>query len=288
METDAVSPKNPPLSSALQSRGLMLAGCGRMGGALLQGWLSAGAAPRSITVVDPHLDGAEADRLRSQGVRVTAAPPSEGTPLAALVLAVKPQIMEETLPAFTSSVDAETLIVSVAAGLPIALFEAAAPGAAVIRAMPNTPASIGEGITALIANERTGTEQRALGEALAAVVGEVVWLDHEEQMDAVTAVSGSGPAYVFHMIEALAAAGRAEGLPEDLAMRLARATIAGAGALASQSPDSAETLRRNVTSPGGTTAAGLQQLMAEKDGLTPLLVRTIAAAARRSRELGQA
>ncbi|MEL6267396.1 MAG: pyrroline-5-carboxylate reductase, partial [Pseudomonadota bacterium] len=199
------------------------------------------------------------------------------------VLAVKPQMMAEAAPALAGFGGGGTLIVSIAAGTPIARFEALfGPGTPVVRAMPNTPAAVARGITAIVANATAGAAGLDRAEALLAVVGEVVRLGAEAEMDAVTGLSGSGPAYVFHLIEALAAAGEAEGLAPDLAMRLARATVSGAGALAGASAETPETLRRNVTSPGGTTAAGLAVLM---PALPDLMARTVAAAAARSREL---
>lgn len=281
----------PSLGAALNGRGVALVGCGKMGGALLDGWLGAGAPAEALTVVEPKASSELIASLADRGVRLLSEAQALDRPLGALVVAVKPQMMDTALPGALALLGdrpaSETLLISIAAGLPIDYFETKAPGAAVLRAMPNTPAAICQGITALIANGAATDEQKRLGESLASVVGQVVWLEGEHQMDAVTAVSGSGPAYVFHMIEALAAAGEAEGLPADLAMRLARATVCGAGALASASDDSAETLRRNVTSPGGTTAAGLEALMDPQSGLTPLMRRTIAGAAQRSRELAK-
>jgi pyrroline-5-carboxylate reductase len=202
-----------------------------------------------------------------------------------LVLAVKPQVMDAALPAYAPRVDAGALVLSIAAGKPIELFERAfGQGLAIVRAMPNTPAAVGRGVSVLCANAQAGEAQRALAERLMAAVGAVHWVEDEALMHAVTAVSGSGPAYVFHMIEALAAAGAAAGLPEDLAMALARGTVCGAGELARLSQESAAQLRANVTSPGGTTAAALQVLMGE-GGLGPLMERAVAAAAQRSREL---
>ena len=287
MTSGAVTPSEAQLGKLLAGRGLMLVGCGKMGGALLEGWLAAGAAPDSIFVVEPQPAPQMAERLSAAGVQVVSEPKPIGVPIAAMVLAVKPQVMDQALPRALPLIGEETLVVSLAAGLPISYFEAAATGSAVLRAMPNTPAAIGQGITALAANASVTAAQRELGQALASVVGEVVWLEDEAQMDAVTALSGSGPAYVFHMIEAMAEAGAAEGLPPELAMRLARATVSGAGALAAASEDSAETLRRNVTSPGGTTAAGLEALMDKENGLGAVMRRTVSAAARRSRELGK-
>lgn len=262
-------------------RGLGLLGCGKMGSALLSGWLAKGLPPSSVFVTEPK----PSDWLSSTGVHL-----NEGLPDApALVLiAVKPQIMAEALPEAASLGGGQTAFLSVAAGVPLSAFEAIlGVGTPIVRAMPNTPAAIGRGITALAANGAAGEKALGMAEELLSAVGQTVRLESEDQMDAVTAVSGSGPAYVFHMIEALAAAGEAEGLAPDLAMRLAKATVGGAGALAEGVDDTPTTLRENVTSPGGTTAAGLSVLMDGETGLPPLMARTVAAAAARSRELGQ-
>lgn len=257
-------------------RSLVLLGCGKMGGALLDGWLKGGLAPSNVQVLEPH----PSDWLRRQGVALNPETPGPAT---VAVLAVKPQVMAEAAPALRPLAAQGTLMLSIAAGTPIAFFEELfGAGTPIIRAMPNTPAAVGRGITALIGNARVSEAQMRMAEALMGAVGQTVRLADEDEMHAVTALSGSGPAYVFHMIEAMAEAGAAAGLPADLAMRLARATVAGAGALADASAEPASRLRENVTSPGGTTAAGLAVLMAELPGL---MTRTVAAAARRSREL---
>ena len=259
------------------ARGLVLLGCGKMGSAMLAGWLERGLPPAAVHVIDP----APSDWLAGTGVALGRALPPDP---AVLLVAVKPQMMEAALPEVTHLGGGGTLVVSVAAGTPLRRFEAAfGAGTPVVRAMPNTPAAVGQGITALAANDAAGAEGLATAEALLSAVGRVVRLAGEAQMDAVTGVSGSGPAYVFHMVEALAAAGEAEGLAPDLAMALARQTVAGAGALLAGSDETAAQLRVNVTSPQGTTAAGLEVLMAE---LPDLMRRTVAAAAARSRELG--
>jgi pyrroline-5-carboxylate reductase len=261
--------------------GLVLLGCGRMGGAMLEGWLAAGLPPASATVIEPSPSDA-ARSLMARGVRHAAAAPASA---AVVVLAVKPQVMADALPAVAGLAGPSTLFLSIAAGKPVAFFEAALGAATpIVRAMPNTPAAVGRGVTALIGNA-AAAERLPLAEALCAAVGETVRLEREDQMDAVTAVSGSGPAYVFHLIEALAAAGEAEGLSPELAMRLARATVCGAGELAFASTETAAALRHAVTSPGGTTAAGLSRLMDPDSGLGPLMRRVVAAAAARSREL---
>lgn len=267
----------------IERRGLVLLGCGKMGTALLEGWLARGLAPSVFTILDP----APAPRIQAlagEGLRLNA--PLPHAPAVA-VLAVKPQTMGVALPRLAALSGGATLFLSIAAGTPLRALEAAlGPGTPIVRAMPNTPAAIGRGITALVGNARAGADALALAETLLQSVGQTVRLTSEAQMDAVTAVSGSGPAYVFAMIEALAAAGEAEGLAPDLALRLARATIVGAGCLAESSPLPPSTLRANVTSPGGTTAAGLEVLMAQDVGLAALIRSTVAAAAARSRELG--
>ncbi len=265
----------------LNDRGLVLLGCGRMGSAMLAGWLESGLAPESVWVLEPR----PSDWLGATGVHLNEALPE--APAVALV-AVKPQAMGEALPRLAALGGGETLVVSVAAGTPIAAFEAVlGADTPIIRAMPNTPAAVGRGITAIIGNGRAGAADMALAEALLGAVGQVVRLADEGQMDAVTAVSGSGPAYVFHLIEALAAAGEAEGLGADLALKLARATVAGAGALAEAAQESPDRLRANVTSPGGTTEAALEVLMDAESGFPALLRRAVKAAADRSRELGR-
>ena len=204
------------------------------------------------------------------------------------LLAVKPQMMGAALPSIAALGNADTLFVSIAAGTQISTLEAVLGAKSpIVRAMPNTPAAVGRGITALVANAFAGPQGLALAKDLMLAVGEIVILDDESQMDAVTAVSGSGPAYVFHLIEAMAAAGEAEGLSSDVAMQLARATIIGAGELARQAPESATQLRINVTSPGGTTAAALAVLMDPVAGFPALLRKAIRAAANRGRELGK-
>jgi pyrroline-5-carboxylate reductase len=263
------------------ARGLVLLGCGKMGSALLKGWLDGGLPAGAVHVIEPR----PSEWLQGAGVALNGRLPE--APAVALV-AVKPQMMAEALPAMTALGGGRTLIVSIAAGTPIRAFEATfGAGTPVVRAMPNTPAAIGQGISAIIGNSEASDEQLALAESLLSSVGEVVRLDREDQLDAVTGVSGSGPAYVFHLIEALAAAAEAEGLPADLALRLARVTVAGAGALAQQTGADPAQLRRDVTSPNGTTQAGLEVLMDEASGLRPLIRRTVRAAAARSEELGR-
>lgn len=264
----------------ISREGMVLLGCGKMGSALLAGWLAAGVPASSIWVLEPN----PTDWLRATGVHLnTGVPPKPAVAL----LAVKPQMMGEALPALQALGNGTTLIMSIAAGTGIATFEAVFGATTpIIRTMPNTPAMVGRGITGLCANAHASDADMALALALMSEVGEVVVLEGEHQIDAVTAVSGSGPAYVFHLIEAMAAAGVAQGLPPDIAMRLARATVCGAGELAYRASETAAQLRANVTSPGGTTAAALAVLMDDQTGFPPLLRRAIRAAADRGRELG--
>ncbi len=264
----------------LEKRGLVLLGCGKMGSAMLEGWLKEGFAPGAVWVIDPH----PSDWLKGlEGIHLNAPLPAQP---GIVLIAVKPQMMGDALPQIAAWGGGETLFLSVAAGTPIAAYEAVLGGASpIVRAMPNTPAAIGRGVTAIVGNAQAGAADLDLAEALLSAVGQVVRLDDESQMDAVTAVSGSGPAYVFHLIETLAAAGEAEGLSPELALALAKATVGGAGALAEAASESPAQLRVNVTSPGGTTQAALGVLMDAKEGFPPLLRRAVKAAADRSREL---
>ncbi len=268
----------------VKQRGLVLLGCGKMGSALLAGWLEQGLAASSVWVIDPN----PSEWLKKQaatGLHLNENLP--GNPAIVLV-AVKPQLMGEALPTLTPLGNRDTLFLSVAAGTPISYYEKVlGRETPVIRAMPNTPAAVAHGITAFVGNARADASDLDLAETLLQVVGKTVRLDNEGQIDAVTGVSGSGPAYVFHLIEALAAAGEAEGLPPEMAMQLAKTTVAGAGHLAEVATESPEQLRVNVTSPGGTTAAALKVLMDPKDGFPPLLKRAVHAAVERSRELGK-
>ena len=261
---------------------LVLVGAGNMGGAMLNGWLDAGADPAAIVVIDPKPSEAMAARLASAGVRCEGAAP-EGLTAGILMLAVKPQVMDSVLEVSKGLVGPRTVSLSVAAGKTLAYFEERL-GGAVVRSIPNTPAMVGRGITGAVANAAVSTEAKAEIEKLLSVCGPVEWVEDEALIDAITAVSGSGPAYVFYLVECMAEAGRKSGLPADLAMRLARATVTGAGELMHRSPDSAATLRQNVTSPNGTTAAALSVLMAE-DGIQPLFDKAVRAAADRSRDL---
>jgi len=263
-------------------RGLVLLGCGKMGSAMLEGWLASGLPATSVWVIDP----APSDWLRSlDGIHINVDLPDAP---AIILVAVKPQMMGEALPLLAVHGAGSTLFLSVAAGTPISAYEKVlGPRTPIIRTMPNTPAAIGKGITALVGNANANDAHMDIAEQLMSAVGQTVRLETERQMDAVTALSGSGPAYVFHLIETMAAAGRAQGLPPQMAMTLAKATVAGAGALAQQSDLEPDALRVNVTSPGGTTAAALAQLMDPKNGLPALMQRSMNAAADRSRELGK-
>jgi pyrroline-5-carboxylate reductase len=250
-----------------------------MGSAMLAGWLAKGLPATSVWVTDPH----PSDWLQAQGVNLNAELPAQP---AVVIVAVKPQMMAEALPTLQKMGNGQTLFVSVAAGTTIAYFEQVLGGQTpIVRAMPNTPAAISQGITAITGNDHTGPQNLDEAETLLRAVGDVVRLQNEAQIDAVTGVSGSGPAYVFHMIETMAAAGVAQGLPEELAMQLAKATVAGAGALAMQADETPAQLRVNVTSPNGTTQAALEVLMDAQNGFPALLKRAVAAAADRSREL---
>ena len=264
---------------------LLLVGAGKMGGALLSGWLAQGLRAADVIVVDPSPPPEVQALLDQHQIRREITVPALDAPPAVMLMAVKPQLMDLAFPPVARRAGPRTLVISIAAGRTIASFERhLAPAIAVIRTMPNTPAAIGRGITVCVANSHVGDGQRALCEALLSAVGEVGWVTDEGQIDAVTAVSGSGPAYVFLLAECLAEAGIAAGLDPALAHRLARATVSGSGELLHQSPLDPAELRRNVTSPGGTTAAALDVLMAP-DGLQQLLTKAVAAARQRGRDL---
>jgi pyrroline-5-carboxylate reductase len=260
---------------------LVLAGAGKMGGAMLEGWYRLGLKLDNVVVVEPQ-PGPEIMTLGERGLRIN--PALDTIAASAIVIAVKPQVAPQALPALAPLIRRDTVAISIMAGRTLAFLEKLLPGAAFVRAMPNTPAAIGRGITVAVPNARVSGAQRALAHKLLAATGAVEWVADETLMDAVTAVSGSGPAYVFLLAESLARAGAAAGLPADLAARLARATVAGSGELLHGSPLDAATLRQNVTSPGGTTAAALDVLMGG-DGLDPVIEKAVAAATRRSREL---
>jgi pyrroline-5-carboxylate reductase len=262
---------------------IVLAGAGKMGGAMLTGWLARGLDPAQVAVIEPF-PSEEIRALPAKGVRLNPQPKDIGS-AATLMVALKPQMFREAGPDLKPFTGASTLVVSIMAGTTIASI-AQVCGGSVVRAMPNTPAAIGRGITVAVAASDVSAAQRAVADALLRATGSVEWVDDEELMDAVTAVSGSGPAYVFLLAEELARAGVDAGLPAELATRLARETVSGSGELLHRSQEPSATLRQNVTSPGGTTAAALQVLMAE-GGLQPLMIRAVAAATRRSKELAK-
>jgi len=262
---------------------LLLVGCGKMGGAMLEGWLERGLKPVDLAVIEP----VEAIQPKIAGAAIVGsidALPASFTP-DLVVLAVKPQTMDVALPGLRGFADAGATFLSIAAGKTLAYFrQHLGERAKLVRAMPNTPAAVRRGVTVCVAGPGVGPAERASCQDLLSAVGSVDWVDDEGLMDAVTAVSGSGPAYVFLLAEAMAAAGVKAGLPVDLATKLARGTVSGSGELLARSSDSSAQLRINVTSPGGTTAEALKVLMAG-DAMQPLFDRAIDAATRRSREL---
>lgn len=265
----------------------LLVGCGNMGRAMLGGWIETNIKPHDILVIDPspnNLDGAA-----KLGCRILSSPlliDEEYKP-DVIVLAVKPQVMEDVIPTYRNFVDKGALIITIAAGTRVSLYEKYfGEGAAIIRTMPNTPAAIGRGMMVSYGNDNVTHEQKSICDILMNAIGTTAWIEDEAIMDAVIGLSGSGPAYVFYMIEAMIEAGIQAGLTEKMATLLAKTTVAGAGELALASPEKVAQLRKNVTSPNGTTAAGLNVLMA-KDGLTDLMIRTVDAGKRRSVELGK-
>jgi pyrroline-5-carboxylate reductase len=262
---------------------IVLAGAGKMGGAMLSGWLSRGLEAPSLIVIEPHPSD-EIRALVTKGIRLNPSPKDIGA-ATTLVIALKPQMFREAGSILKPFAGPSTLVVSIMAGMTIASIEEVC-GGAVVRAMPNTPAAIGRGITVAVAASNVSASQRAVTDALLRATGSVEWTSDENLMDAVTAVSGSGPAYVFLLAEELARAGIEAGLPQELATRLARETVAGSGELLHRSDLPSATLRQNVTSPGGTTAAALEVLMGA-GGLQSLLTRAVAAATRRSKELAK-
>lgn len=278
--TGSASPAGGSLPADMK---LLLIGAGKMGGAMLEGWLRQGLPAGNVTIVDPY-PSERMKALTSEGLRIAAAAAVEASDV--VILATKPQTLDTAVETLRATVTGETLLISVIAGKTIANLRERAPLArAVVRAMPNTPAAVGRGITGCAASPETSGAQVALATSLLRSIGRVEWVGDESLIDCVTALSGSGPAYVFHMVEAMAAAGEKAGLPADLAMRLARATVEGAGELLYREPETpASILRQNVTSPGGTTAAALEHLMAA-DGLGPLMDKAVAAAKRRAGEL---
>jgi pyrroline-5-carboxylate reductase len=262
---------------------IVLAGAGKMGGAMLAGWLAQGLDARRVAVIEPHPSD-EIRALVTKGVRLNPAP-SEIGDVATLVVALKPQMFREAGTMLKSFVESSTLLISIMAGTTSGALQDVC-GGSVVRAMPNTPAAIGRGITVAVAAKNVSAAPRAVADALLRATGSVEWVDDEDLMDAVTAVSGSGPAYIFLLAEELARAGVAAGLPAELATKLARETVAGSGELLHRSELASATLRQNVTSPGGTTAAALEVLMGD-GGMQSLLTRAVAAATRRSKELAK-
>src|SRR5262249_28427716 len=282
--SSSANPQTKPRPLADLSGTILLAGAGKMGSAMLEGWLALGLGPENIAVIEPQ-PSREIAALSARGLRLNASRDAVGD-VAAVVVAVKPQTADEAMPVLAPFVGGATVVVSIMAGRTLQFLARSLPGAAIVRAMPNTPAAIGRGMTVAVPNARVSRAQRALVDALLSAVGAVEWVSDEALMDAVTALSGSGPAYVFLLAEAMARVGRAATaavLRAALAAPLARTPVAGAGELLHRSPLDAATLRQNVTSPGGTTAAALEVLMAE-GGLERLMTAAIAAATKRSRE----
>ena len=273
-----MSRKPQPLKSI---GSLLLVGAGKMGGAMLDGWIARGLAPTRIVVIEPQ-PGKALQALARRGLKLN---PKGKIAAAAIVIAVKPQSAPDAVPPLRPYVGKTTLVLSIMAGRTIGFLEKSLPpNTAIVRAMPNTPASIGRGISVAVGNAKVSARQRKLAGHLLAAIGKVEWASDETLMDAVTALSGSGPAYVFLLAEAMTKAGISAGLPADLASRLARETVAGSGELLHRSTLDAATLRQNVTSPGGTTAAALEVLMGP-GGFDELLTKAIVAATRRSRQL---
>jgi pyrroline-5-carboxylate reductase len=260
---------------------LLLVGCGKMGGAMLDGWLSRGLAAADVLVAEP----VEALRPKKAELRAVGSTSEISERPEVVVLAVKPQTMEAVLPDLRRFADEGAVFLSIAAGKTLKYFASHLGAAAkVVRAMPNTPAAVRQGITVACAAKGVSAAEKKRCQQLLEAVGQALWVEDEALMDPVTALSGSGPAYVFLLVEAMAAAGAKLGLSADMAMQLARATVAGSGELLRQSSEPAQQLRVNVTSPGGTTAEALKVLMAS-DGIQPVFDKALAAASRRSREL---
>lgn len=279
----------PGLSQISSENPLLLVGCGKMGAALLAGWLTSGLSHDSVRIVDPYKEAAHAlvpllDKSRF-AANISALPKKFAPGY--VILAVKPQMMDQVMAEITSVPGENSVFLSIAAGRTIGYFERhLGADKAIIRAMPNTPAAIGKGISVACPNAQVSEEQKTVCHELLAAAGAVEWVERESLIDAVTAISGSGPAYVFHLVEALASAGEAIGLDRPLADKLALHTICGAGALLEQSEMDARQLRRNVTSPGGTTEAALDILMGD-EGLGKLMMKTVRAAQQRSKELAE-
>ena len=260
---------------------LLLVGCGKMGGAMLDGWLSRGAATADVVVAEP----VEALRPNKPGLRAVGSTSEISETPDIVVLAVKPQTMDAVLPDLRRFAETGSVFLSIAAGKTLKYFASHLGAAAkVVRSMPNTPAAVRQGITVACASKDVSAAEKQRCQQLLEAVGQALWVEDEALLDPVTALSGSGPAYVFLLVEAMAAAGAKLGLPPEMAMQLARATVAGSGELLRQSSEPAQQLRINVTSPGGTTAEALKVLMAI-DGIQPVFDKALAAASRRSKEL---
>lgn len=267
---------------------ILLIGCGKMGGAVLNGLLKRGVSPRNIRVAEPNAETRAA--LTGKGI-VCAADAAELTDFAPdiVFLAVKPFMIAQAINGVKPFTDNKAAVLSIIAGRRIEWFrERLGKDAVIFRAMPNTPAAIGAGITAVKASDGATDGQKQTVEDILSACGDVVWLDDESQIDAVTAVSGSGPAYVFYLTEALTAAAKAVGLPDETAERLAKATVIGSARLMAENAETPAELRRNVTTPNGTTAAALDVLMNGQTGFEPLTIRAVAAAKTRSEELSRA
>lgn len=279
-------------ATALTRHHIVLVGCGKMGGAMLEGWLADTELDAHFSIIEPFQDHLGWTASHANVALYDSCVASEAAsipPATMIVLAVKPQMMDEAIGHFGHMIDDDTAFLSIAAGITTSwlatrLDPVSGGSAPIMRAMPNTPAAIGLGITALYSGDAADIK-RDLAAQLLAAIGQVVMIDDESLMDAVTAVSGSGPAYVFLLAEVMTKAAITAGLPDDLAAQLAEATVTGAGALIAASDDDPSVLRANVTSKGGTTAAALDVLMAD-DGMAPLMIRAIAAAKTRSIELG--
>ena len=260
---------------------LLLVGCGKMGGAMLDGWLTRGLAAADVLVAEP----VEALRPNKPGLRAVGSTSEISDTPEIVVLAVKPQTMDGVLPDLKRFAEAGSVFLSIAAGKTLKYFASHLGAAAkVVRSMPNTPAAVRQGITVACAAKGVSAAEKQRCQQLLEAVGQALWVEDEALLDPVTALSGSGPAYVFLLVEAMAAAGAKLGLKPEMAMQLARATVAGSGVLLKQSSEPAQQLRVNVTSPGGTTAEALKVLMAA-DGIQPVFDKALAAASRRSKEL---
>lgn len=265
----------------VRTRGLVLLGCGKMGSAMLKGWLDGGLPPSSVTVLDPN----PSDWLQGTGVNLNTDLPADP---AIVLVAVKPQMMGDALPTLQTLGNGSTVFLSVAAGITIETYEKMlGDQTPIVRAMPNTPAAVNRGITGIVGNACATAAQLDLADTLLQSVGQVVRVEDEDALRALTAISGCGPAYVFHLIEVMAAAGEKAGLAPEVALQLARATVAGAGHLAENADEDPSQLRVNVTSPNGVTAEALRVLMNEENGFPPLMERAVEAAIKRDAELAE-